>query len=466
MKTAIFLGPSLPRARAEALFSADYYPPARQGDVLRMVREETYDAIVLIDGEDFSAGPLVWHKEILYALSRGIRVLGSSGVGAVRGAELYPFGMEGVGEIFRMYREGLLERDDAVAAPFQRTSEGYLRLGEPLVNLRATLEASAGLREISQEEAEGLLSLAEGFYYRDRSIPGLLERGEEKGLFSSSRKERLGEILLRNYVDLLAEDALELLEYLKKTPEKKVPEIPSFRWRDSHTFRRIFCEETPCSVKEETVTSGEIAAVCALGTAEGFQMAVRGLNRRLGLELARHLGVEAAPEEIEQETVRFRRRKGIADPEAWEEWLRNNHMEKEDFRRLMKEEALLGRLRHWLFMVERFGTPVQSLLDEMRLEGVYEKYAHAAEEQQTTLRALGVDLRHEVSLQKASEDMVTSFLRFSAPATMDRNFPAWCEDMGMESGRALREVLKREVLRKRLERIVPEDSHKKGEEGA
>jgi hypothetical protein len=141
-------------------------------------------------------------------------------------------------------------------------------------------------------------------------------------------------------------------------------------------------------------------------------------------------------------------------------------MEKEDFRRLMKEEALLGRLRHWLFMVERFGTPVQSLLDEMRLEGVYEKYAHAAEEQQTTLRALGVDLRHEVSLQKASEDMVTSFLRFSAPATMDRNFPAWCEDMGMESGRALREVLKREVLRKRLERIVPEDSHKKGEEGA
>jgi hypothetical protein len=237
--------------------------------------------------------------------------------------------------------------------------------------------------------------------------------------------------------------------------------MPSFRWRDSHTFRRIFHEETPCSVKEEQVTSGEIAAVCALGTPEGFQMAVRGLNRRLGLEFARHLRVEVPPEEVEQEAVRFRRRKGIADPEAGEIWLRNNHMEKEDFQRLMEEEALLGRLRRWLFMVERFGTPVQSLLDEMRLEGVYEKYAHAAGEQQKMLRALGVNLPQEATLQKSSEELVASFLAFSAPSTMDRNFPAWCEDMGMGSGRALWEVLKGEALRSRLEKLAPEGLPKK-----
>jgi len=145
VKTAIFLGPSLSRDQAEALFEGDYYPPARQGDLLGLVREETYDAIALIDGEDFLSGPLVWHKEILYALSRGIRVIGSSGVGALRGAELHPFGMEGVGEIFRLYREGLLERDDAVGAPFQRTPQGYVRFAEPLVNILATLEACTGL---------------------------------------------------------------------------------------------------------------------------------------------------------------------------------------------------------------------------------------------------------------------------------------------------------------------------------
>ncbi len=461
MKIAIFVGPSLPRDQAEAFFGGDYYPPARQGDVLRIVREEAYDAIALIDGEDFLTGPLVWHKEILYALSRGIRVVGSSGVGAVRGAELSPFGMEGVGEIFRLYREGLLERDDAVGAPFQRTPQGYVRLAEPLVNLRATLEECTRLGEITPEEAEGLGSLGEGIYYRERTFQELLRRGEEEGLFSSSRRALLRESLSRNYVDLLARDALQLLEYLKKTPKKDVPEMPSFRWRDSHTFRRIFHEETPCSVKEEQVTSGEIAAVCALGTPEGFQMAVRGLNRRLGLEFARHLRVEVPPEEVEQEAVRFRRRKGIADPEAGEIWLRNNHMEKEDFQRLMEEEALLGRLRRWLFMVERFGTPVQSLLDEMRLEGVYEKYAHAAGEQQKMLRALGVNLPQEATLQKSSEELVASFLAFSAPSTMDRNFPAWCEDMGMGSGRALWEVLKGEALRSRLEKLAPEGLPKK-----
>ena len=250
MKTAIFLGPSLPRARAEALFPGDYYPPARQGDVLRMVREEAYDAIALIDGEDFLSGPLVWHKEILYALSRGIRVVGSSGMGALRGAELHPFGMEGVGEIFRRYREGLLERDDAVGAPFQCTPQGYVRLAEPLVNILATLEACAGLREISPEEAEELLSLAEGFYYRDRSIlPGASATGGGEGVFLLlPRRERPpGESFSGTMWTFSPEDALELLEYLQEDllRKKTFRRFPSFGWRDSHTFRRILSEESP-----------------------------------------------------------------------------------------------------------------------------------------------------------------------------------------------------------------------------
>ena len=61
--------------------------------------------IGLIDGY-FDGVPAVAHKEILWALDQGIRVLGAASMGALRAAELAPFGMEGVGAIWRDYADG------------------------------------------------------------------------------------------------------------------------------------------------------------------------------------------------------------------------------------------------------------------------------------------------------------------------------------------------------------------------
>ena len=53
-------------------------------------------AIGLIDGY-FERVPSVSHKEILWAMSQGIVVIGAASMGALRAAELAPFGMLGVG---------------------------------------------------------------------------------------------------------------------------------------------------------------------------------------------------------------------------------------------------------------------------------------------------------------------------------------------------------------------------------
>ena len=74
-----------------------------------------FGAIGIIDGY-FENIPSVWHKEILWAMSQGIHVFGSASMGALRAAELAPFGMEGVGAIFEAYRDGWLEDDDEVAS--------------------------------------------------------------------------------------------------------------------------------------------------------------------------------------------------------------------------------------------------------------------------------------------------------------------------------------------------------------
>ena len=69
--------------------------PGEAGDLYRAARGGAR-VIGLVDGV-FEDRPTVWHKEILWALDRGVRVLGAASLGALRAAECAPFGMEGVG---------------------------------------------------------------------------------------------------------------------------------------------------------------------------------------------------------------------------------------------------------------------------------------------------------------------------------------------------------------------------------
>jgi len=64
-------------------------PPAEQGDVYRAAARKP-DAIGIVDGR-FQDVPAVWHKEVLWAMSRGIPVYGAASMGALRAAELAAF---------------------------------------------------------------------------------------------------------------------------------------------------------------------------------------------------------------------------------------------------------------------------------------------------------------------------------------------------------------------------------------
>ena len=68
----------------------------------------------IVDGY-FDTVPSVWHKEILVAMQRGVHVFGASSMGALRAAELHPFGMVGIGQVYEWYRDGTIDADDEVA---------------------------------------------------------------------------------------------------------------------------------------------------------------------------------------------------------------------------------------------------------------------------------------------------------------------------------------------------------------
>ena len=109
----VFLGASLPAGEARRLVSCHVLPPARQGDVWRVLALRPR-AIVLVDGLG-GGQPAVWHQELLAALEAGVALYGGAGLGALRAAELAAQGMVGVGQIFEWYRDGVLVDDSEVA---------------------------------------------------------------------------------------------------------------------------------------------------------------------------------------------------------------------------------------------------------------------------------------------------------------------------------------------------------------
>ena len=140
MRACVFVGPTL---RPEDLSPAGdiaVLPPVAQGDVYRVAQGRPV-AIGIIDGY-FEGVLAVWHKEILWAMAEGIHVFGSASMGALRAAELHPFGMRGIGRIFEAYRAGELEDDDEVAVIHGPPETGYLALSEAMVNIRARLAAA------------------------------------------------------------------------------------------------------------------------------------------------------------------------------------------------------------------------------------------------------------------------------------------------------------------------------------
>ena len=170
-KIVVFLGPSLDRERAREILDADYRPPAKRGDVFKAAKEGAR-IIGLIDGVFFQDSAVA-HKEILHVLEMKTKVIGSSSMGALRASELYPYGMEGIGEIYRLYMNGTLVSDDEVALIFDPVS--FDPLSEPLINIRDNIREAEEKMIIEAGAGEKILKSALSLYFPDQTYERILE---------------------------------------------------------------------------------------------------------------------------------------------------------------------------------------------------------------------------------------------------------------------------------------------------
>ena len=212
MRACVFVGPTVPPGDFPGGSDLEVLPPAAQGDVYRAAKGRP-QAIGIIDGY-FEGVLSVWHKEILWAMAEGIHVFGSASMGALRAAELHPFGMQGIGRIFEDYRDQLLEDDDEVAVLHGPQETGYVALSEAMVNMRATFAAAAAAGAIDPASRDALVGIAKGLFYHERNYRGVLERAAAQGV-PAAQIEAFGTWLPAGRVDQKRADALAMVAAMR-----------------------------------------------------------------------------------------------------------------------------------------------------------------------------------------------------------------------------------------------------------
>jgi hypothetical protein len=238
MQIYIYTGPTLTHAEGKELVNAHFQPPIKHGDILNAI-DEGADCLVIIDGY-YDSMPACRHKEILHALRAGIRVMGSSSMGAMRAAELDLFGMEGIGDIYQMYKSGVIDGDDEVAIKHAPESEGYRQLSLPLVNLRYNLQQMLAFGTIAPAEAELLIDCAKQMYFGARNLRRIFNNAKERGL-STDVIERCQHYFQDHWHDAKKADAKQLLKIVDERmrgqqpwPELRPPQVNQtnflYRW--------------------------------------------------------------------------------------------------------------------------------------------------------------------------------------------------------------------------------------------
>lgn len=311
-----FVGPSIPNARIPAAVRerVTLLPPVKQGDVLRVV-EAGATLVGIIDGY-FDHVPSVWHKEILLAMERGVVVCGAASMGALRAAELASFGMTGVGRVFEMFRDGVLEDDDEVALVHAPADHDFRPMSEAMVNLRDLVERAIASGAVSRSDGASALA-------RLKDTP-----------YPSRTRRRLRELLPSLPDDdtpmIKERDALELLERLASSdlPPQKAP---------LRVERTVFLERLRLEVAHDTNLHRS-----AVGSASASARDV--LLALLAIEHSSLLGSPATEDEVDAEIESFQRRAGLLTPEAVEAWCRARGVDAERFIRRARDEATVKKL--------------------------------------------------------------------------------------------------------------------------
>ena len=348
MSVFVFLGPSLPRIEAQACLDAVYLPPVSMGDLYTLVasRARPGDHVAIIDGL-FEQVPAVWHKEILYALSRGIHVYGAASMGALRAAELHTFGMRGVGRIFEAFRDLVIENDDEVVVSHADEANGYRSLSTALVSIRFGIEEMVQSAAITPSLGRQLIAAVATLPYSRRTWAAVLKVATELDASANCIAA------IRDHAarpDAKAQDAAALLRFLcEAVRHNNKPHEPNFTFQ-STTFWNSLTQSLALRVETErhasqfddTFDRNAIASFVRAGGHARDHWLEAALLDRIAVEFAGSFVPDR--KELREAELRIARRNGITQASAMRSWREEQGIADAEWRQILEIDAR----RYWL----------------------------------------------------------------------------------------------------------------------
>lgn len=217
-KPIVYLGPTLSREEAIKILDADYRDPAKKGDFLMLSRDSDEKKYVgFVDGvflHDYPPSPIeVYHL----ATRKNIELIGASSLGALRAVELEKFGMKGIGKIFQLYKNGIINADDEVAVTFTR--ENNILQSEAMIDIRFNLFLAYKKGIITNQTKKRIAKIAKNIYFPFRNYEDILKLTHQQFPSIYNELESFRSYILKNRDSLKARDAIKLLKYLKTMSE-------------------------------------------------------------------------------------------------------------------------------------------------------------------------------------------------------------------------------------------------------
>jgi hypothetical protein len=178
----VFLGPSLSIEKARKIINAEFLPPAKKGDFIKLSLTSEKKIIILIDGvflQDYPPTPI----EVFQVVNKNnFQLYGASSLGALRAVELEKFGMNGYGRVFELFKKDIINSDDEVAVTFDNS---YNLLSEAMIDIRYNLFLAFKKGIIDKETKQLITRTAKKIYFPFRSYENIVKKSIE--LYSDTR---------------------------------------------------------------------------------------------------------------------------------------------------------------------------------------------------------------------------------------------------------------------------------------
>lgn len=427
----IFTGPTLAPGDAAGHLDATFHPPVAQGDVIRAALGRPR-AIGIIDGV-FDRLPAVWHKEILWAMSRGVAVYGASSMGALRAAELDVYGMRGVGSIYSDFASGRLEDDDEVAVVHADHENEYRNLSDALVDIRATMAAAVDAAVIDVDTAASIVATAKAQFYGERHLAGLLAG-------DALRETR--EWVKVNRVSQKRLDAIEMLRVIGE--ESAVPTaVPDWAFQHSQywdeAYRRVVDDGSrPDDAGIQDVSERDHVSHI-LDEARMDPVRYRALEDRallmiLATQEAHRTGINRSAETSAIAVEEVRMSKGITTSDDVASWLNDRGLTNEDLSWIADRWGT----RRWVRRASERGL-ASEIIRELKEAGEFADLAARADRKRASL-AGGSDSTETSS----DDDLVAWYFRGRHETVEPKHLDAWVVQHGWRDRADFLRALRRE----------------------